>query len=368
MDAMKGVFQDGVERSSFGYRILRSNLDSSLQLASEMLRNSTFPDEELTKLKARIAAYLSNLEKAPARASRSLFDRMIYGADTPMGAVWTPELLEQVDKASLENFHEKEIAPDNMTIYMIGDIGIEEAMKSLNKAFGRWNAKADSSLQTVGKAQAAKRRVVLVDYPGAASSTIVAGHSVAPYNAESWTEISIMNRVFGGSFESRLNMNLREDKGWSYGYRSNVDLNTSGDMTLQAAGQVQTDKTAESMQEILSEFEAFVSTRPATTTEVDRMKLNRVRSRPGSFSTNRGFLGSIVTSDSYGLPYDSAQSAAERFEAVTAEGVEARARAMIDPAKISWLIVGDLEKIEDSVRALKYGDVEVWDAFGKRLR
>ena len=163
-------------------------------------------------------------------------------------------------------------------------------------------------------------------------------------------------------------MNLREDKGWSYGYRSRVALNNSGDMAITAAGQVQTDKTAQSMQEIRREFEEFVTTRPATAVEVDRMKLNRVRSLPGTFATNRGFLSSIITSDSFGLPYDYAESAAARVEAVTVSGVEARAKTMIDPAKMSWVIVGDLEKIEDEVRALDYGDVEVWDAFGNKVR
>ena len=129
-----------------------------------------------------------------------------------------------------------------------------------------------------------------------------------------------MNSVIGGGFESRLNMNLREDKGWSYGYRSGIELNRSGDMVLQAAGQVQTDKTADSMREILREFEEYVSTRPATEEEVERKKINRVRSLPGSFSTNRGFLGSIITSDSYGLPFDYAESAADRVEAVTTAG------------------------------------------------
>ncbi len=366
--AMRGAFQDGVERSSFAYRILHGYLEPSLELAAEMLRNPTFPDEELGKMKARIAAYLSNLENAPASAARSLFDRVVYGSDTLMGAMWTPELLQQVDRAGLRAFHGNEITPDNMTVYMIGDIGIDEAKDAVNRAFGRWNAKADSALQPVGEAQEPRRRVILVDYPGAASSTIVAGHAVTPYDPDTWTEISIMNAVFGGSFESRLNMNLREDKGWSYGYRSGVRLNTSGDMALAAAGQVQTDKTADSMREILREFEEFVSTRPATEEEVGRMKLNRVRSLPGSFSTNRGFLGSIITSDSYGLPFDYAQSAADRVEAVTLEGVEGRARAMIDAKKLSWVVVGDLEKIEESVRALAYGEVEVWDAFGNKLR
>ena len=98
------------------------------------------------------------------------------------------------------------------------------------------------------------------------------------------------------------------------------------------------------------------------------MKLNRVRSLPGTFATNRGFLSSIITSDSYGLPYDYAESAATRVEAVSVDGVEARAKTMIDPANLSWVIVGDLEKIEDEVRALDYGNVEVWDAFGNKVR
>ncbi|MBT8092350.1 MAG: insulinase family protein, partial [Gammaproteobacteria bacterium] len=190
---MDGRFGDGLEQSSFTYRILRSNLQPSLELAADMLRNPTFPEEELSKVKARIAAYLANLEVAPSRAASSLFDRAVYGADNPMGAVWTPELLEQVDRNKLEAFHEMEIAPDNMTIYMIGDIGIDEASKAVKSAFGRWNARSRSALQAIGNAQESNARVILVDYPGAESSTIVAGHALPPYEADRWTELLIMN-------------------------------------------------------------------------------------------------------------------------------------------------------------------------------
>ncbi len=365
---MTGQFRDGLEQSSYDYRILRTHLDSSLGLAADMLRNPTFPDDELLKYKAQIDAYLSNLQKAPSRAARSLFERAIYGAGTPMGSVWTPELLEQVDRDRLRAFHAAEVTPEAVTIYMIGDIGIEEAKTAVNRAFGKWSAKSSRSERGVGAADEPASRVILVDHPGAASSTIIAGQAIPPYDAETWTELSIMNRVLGGAFESRLNMNLREDKGWSYGYYSGVRSNASGDMTFRTSGQVQTDKTAASMQEILRELTEFVSTRPATAGEVERVKLNRTRSLPGSFSTNRGFLGSIVQSDSYGLPFDHAESAAERIAAVTVDGVQARAKELLDPAKITWLISGDLEKIEESVRALDYGDVEVWDAFGNRLR
>ncbi len=365
---MSGQFEDGMEQSSYDYRILRAYLDDSLDLAAEMLRHPTFPEDELTKFRARVSAYLANLEKAPSRAARSLFDRAIYGENNPMGAVWTPALLDQVNRKKLAAFHKNEITPDRVTVYMIGDISIGEATAAVTKAFGNWSAKGTATERSIGKAAEQKARVILVDHPGAVSSTIIAGHAIPPYDAASWTETSIMNRVLGGAFEARLNMNLREDKGWSYGYYSGIRMNASGDMTISTSGQVQTDRTAESMQEILRELREYLSTRPAAEDEVERAKLNRIRSLPGSFSTNRGFLSSIIQSNNYGLPFDYAESAAARIEAVTTNGVEARARALIDPDKLTWVISGDLGEIEDSVRALDFGEVEVWNAFGEKLR
>jgi zinc protease len=134
------------------------------------------------------------------------------------------------------------------------------------------------------------------------------------------------------------------------------------------SGSVQTDKTMESMQEIQRELEEFVSTRPATDAEVNRIKLNRSRSLPGTFSSNRGFLSSIVTSDSYGLPFDYAEGFADRLNAIDLEQVNARARDTIDAGAMTWVIVGDLDQIEEKVRSLGYGEVEVWDGFGNRLR
>ncbi len=365
---MSARASDGLERSSFSYRILNSNLEESLTLAAEILRNPTFPDEELEKLKARIYAWLANLENAPGQAAQSYFNRAVYGHDNPMGGLWTRDLVAAVDRDMIAAFHKAEITPDNMTVYLIGNIGINEARDAVNKAFGRWKVTGASAREPIGRAKEAQARVILVDYPGAESSTIVAGQAIAPFNPETSTELSIMNASFGGSFESRLNMNLREDKGWSYGYRSRINQNSSGDQAIVASGQVQTDKTAAAMQEILGEFEAVVSDRPLTETEIERIKLNRTRSLPGSFSTNAGFLRSIIQSDGYGLPYDYAEGIARRVAAVTTGGANARAKATIAPAKLTWVVVGDLEKIETEVRALDFGPVEIWDAFGARIR
>jgi zinc protease len=347
---------------------LSSNLQPSLDLTAEMLRYPTFPEEELEKQKAQIRAYLSNLEQAPSRAAGSMFQRAIYGADSSLGSVWTPDLVEQVDRASLEAWHEAEVAPDNMTIYMIGDINLSDATKAVNQSFGKWRAKNQSAARPIGRAAGSAARVILIDYPGAASSTIMAGRAIAPFNAETWNTLSMMNRTLGGAFESRLNMNLREDKGWSYGYYSRILQNRSGDMTFRTGGQVQTDKTAEAMVEVQRELDEFVSSRPATDGEIARIKLNRVRSLPGSFATNSGFLGSIISSDSYQLPFDYAESSADRIEAVTLESIHAAAKDIVDSSKMTWVVVGDLEKIEESVRALELGEVEVWDAFGQPQR
>ena len=187
----------------------------------------------------------------------------------------------------------RELTPDNITIFMIGDITLSEAEDALEDSFGKWRETGNSALEPVGAAPESTARVILVDMPGTPSSTIVAGHSIAPYEPIRYTTQSVMNRAIGGGFESRLNMNLREDKGWSYGYRSGISMNASGDMTFRTNGQVQTDKTAEAMQEILKELTAFVGDEPARASEIDRIKLNRNRSLPGSFSTNGGFLRSM---------------------------------------------------------------------------
>jgi len=358
----------GVERSSFGFRILRTYFDESLELAVEMLRNPVFPEDELNKFKQQLFAILATIEKNPSRFANSYFNRAIYGDASRLGMIWTPELVNDFSVETLREFHGREIAPDNITVFMIGDITMAEARQSVDRAFGDWEAESASQRQPIGTATGAGSRVILVHQPDAVQSTIIAGHAIGPYDPEVSTELTMVNDVIGGTFESRINMNLREDKSWSYGARSRVARNTSGDQTFFVSGSVQSDKTMESMQEIMRELEEFVSLRPATEEELERIRLNRTRSLPGSFSSNRGFLGSMVYSDTFGLPFDYAEGAAGRINAVSLDQVIARAGETIEPDNLTWIVVGDLEQIEDKIRSLNYGDVEVWDGFGKKLR
>lgn len=366
--AMDSQMSANIENSSFGYRILSGNLQASLDIAAEVLENPTFPEEELVKFQQQVLAYLTNIQRNPARNATGLYRRALYGADHPLGGVWTPDLVENLNRGRIEDFHAREIAPDNMTVFMIGDIDIDTATAALEASFGRWRAKSASAKRPVGPAISSGPRVILVDQPGALQSTIRAGHSLAPFDAEGNTELTVVNGVFGADFEARINMNLREDKAWSYGMNSGILRVATGDQALVVAGSVQTDKTMESLQEIMREYREYVTTRPATPAELERVKLNRTRSLPGRFASKRGFLSSMIASDSYGLPYDYAENTAARVEAVTLEGVNNRARDVIRPGELTWVIVGDLDEIEQKVRSLNYGPVEIWDGFGNRLR
>jgi zinc protease len=365
---MDAAMSANTENSSFGYRILTSYLDDSLGIAAEVLRNPTFPQDELQKFQQQVLAYLSNVETNPSRNATPLFRRALYGDRHPLGGVWSPDLVNNLNRERIVEFHSREIAPDNLTVFMIGDVDIDTAVAALESTFGNWRAKNRSAMKPVGNTVAHGPRVILVNQPDAEQSTVRVGHSLAPFDADGDTELAIVNGVFGADFEARINMNLREEKSWSYGIGSRISRNTSGEQYLVVAGSVQTDKTRESMQEIMREFSEYVTTRPATADELQRVKLNRIRSLPGLFASKRGFLSSMITSDSFGLPYDYAESTAARVEAVTLEDVNDRARRIFHPDELTWVIVGDLAEIEDGVRSLDYGPVEVWDGFGNRIR
>lgn len=365
---MEARLSANVENSSFGYRILTTYLQESLDIAAEILENPTFPEDELVKFQQQVVSYLSNIQRNPTQNATSLFRRALYGADHPLGGVWTQDLVQNLNRERIVEFHIREIAPDNITIFMIGDVDLDTAVSAVEAAFGEWGAVHRSQRQAIGKASGSAPRVILIDNPDAPQSTIRVGHAIGPYDAEGNAELNVVNGVFGADFEARINMNLRENKSWSYGMGSGILSNTSGDQALAVFGSVQTDKTMESMQEVMREYEEYVSTRPATPSELERVKLNRIRSLPGRFATKRGFLASMISSDSFGLPFDYAETTAARVGAVMLDGVNRRARQVVRPDELTWVIVGDLDEIEEKVRSLNYGPVEVWDGFGNRIR
>ena len=204
----------------------------------------------------------------------------------------------------------------------------------------------------------AQGKVIIVDKPGSPQSLILGGHVAPPTGAPNNVAISAMNDILGGQFSARVNMNLREDKGWAYGAYTFLQ-GARGQRPYLVYAPVQTDKTKESLQELIKELNAYKTTRPATADELRRAVLNNTRSLPGSFETSGDVLGSLISSARYDRPWNYPATLKEKYEALDGAAIAAAADEVVHPESLVWLIVGDREKIEAGIRSLNLGPVEV---------
>jgi len=193
------------------------------------------------------------------------------------------------------------------------------------------------------------------------------GQVIAPSSAPNRLETDTMNNVLGGTFTSRINMNLREDKHWSYGARSSLPDALGGRPWLLSAP-VQTDKTVEAMREIQREIAEYVGARPATGEEIAKIRNRDVRALSGRYETNAAVSGAIAEMITFGWPDDYVRTLKSRLEAQTDEAVRAAARESLDLGRMTWVVIGDLKTIEQPIRELGLGEVRVLDADGQVLR
>ena len=239
----------------------------------------------------------------------------------------------------------------------------------LERHFGDWGAPATPrpSKALVAAARSTAPRIFLVDKPGAIQSNILVGQTLASSTAPDRLEIETMNNVLGGTFTSRINMNLREDKHWSYGARSSLP-DALGERPWLLSAPVQTNRTVEAMREIQREIAEFLGPRPATGDEIARIRNRDVRALSGQFETNSTVSGAIAQMVTFGRPDDYVRTLKTRIEAQTDEGVRAAARESLDPSRMTWVVIGDLKTIEQPIRDLRLGEVKVLDADGNIVR
>ncbi|MCH1925073.1 insulinase family protein [Shewanella sp. C32] len=355
-------------QSGVNWGPLTQYLDPTFALAADLIRNPIYPQAEIDKIVDRVDMAYDNYERNPMGSGGVAYNRAIWGADHRFGHVPTREEDKALSRDAIVKFHDNEIVPNNATLYMVGDITLERGVELANRYFGDWKAGTPAPLPGVEKAHSMTGKVILVDAPGMVQSSIMVGHVVTPYTPETAATYSLMSDALGGGFNSRLNMNLREDKGWAYGFGADISSASIGERVFTASGTVQADKTAESMKEVAKEIREFVTTRPITAEELERDKESAIRSIPSRFTSNGSFVNSMITSQLYNLPYKYAEGAMERMNEVTLEDVRKLAKATYHPDQLTWVVVGDLSVIEKDIRALKLGEVEVWDVYGNKVR
>ena len=356
-------FGSGLDTSVATLSSLKANLSQTLDLAKEALINPTFPEKEIERIKKETLAGIIQEENRPASIAYRNIGKLLYGDDHPYGKPLTgsgiSETISSITRANIMDVHNRAINSAHLTFAVAGDIEMEELVDLLESKFGDWSANSDSGLKALTTVELPDNRTIyLIDKPNAQQSYIVAGQLLPPSATDEEIEIDYMNYAIGGSFTARLNMNLREDKSWSYGVRTRLG-DAKGQRAMLVTAPVQTDKTSESMAEIVKEYSDYLSTKPITQDELAKGKASKTLRLPGQFET----LGALKSGVSGIVTYDRDLDYLDQLPALLDEPsltqVQAKAQKYIKPNQWTWLIVGDLSKIEEPIRALDLGEVKV---------
>jgi len=349
---------------------LKENLDASVGLFATMLRTPRFDAAEIERVRQTWISTIRQEKARPNSAAQRLLPPLLYGQGHPYAIPFSgtgdEASIGSLTRDDLLAYHREFVRPEGSTLVVVGDTTLAEIVPVLEKHLGAWKgqgpAPAAPSIPAV--ALPTQPRVFLVDQPGAIQANIFVGQLAPSTQDPKATEFEIANSVLGGEFSSRLNMNLRENKHWAYGSYSFVQ-GALGQRPWMAFAAVQIDKTAESLAELKREIGEYATGQaPATPAEVAKIQASEIRSLPGSYETANAVLGAITGIVRFQRPDDYVVQRKARIEALTPDIVQAAA-ATIQPDALTWVVVGDLSKIEDGVRALELGEVQVIDADGK---
>ena len=361
---------NSLDRSYLNMNALSARLGESLELYGDVLMNPTFPEKELERLRGQTLATIQQEKAQPQAIINRLWPKLLFGEghaySNPSSGTGTEEAVSGLKSADLATFYKRWVRPDNSTLLVVGDTTLAAVQPMLEQRFGAWRAPADPvpKKNIANVALQAKPRVFLIDRQGAEQSQIVA-LTVGPTRADAdHIRFVALDTLLGGNFVSRLNMNLREDKHWSYGAGTRM-TDAVGQGTFRAGGGVQTDKTAESMAEIRKELRDVIGSRKPEDAELKFAKDSIAIALPGNNETSNEIADSYGEIVTFGLKDSYWNDFVGDLTKLTPADVNASAGKLIHPDALTWVVVGDLSKIEKPIRALNFGEVTVLDVNGK---
>jgi zinc protease len=362
-----------LDTSYLSVNAITDKLDPSLELFSDVLINATFPQEDFSRLKAQSLAAIQQEKTQPQGIAMRLFPALVYGQGhayaNPFSGNGSEKSVSALKREDLQTFHQRWIRPDNATLLVVGDTTLDTVKPLLEKYLGVWKAPSDplpqKNLATVSAPS--KPRVFLVNRTGAEQTLILGGYAGQPRSDPDYIALETLNTILGGNFVSRLNMNLREDKHWAYGAGSGLSA-AEGQGPFFVRAPVQTDKTSESIQEMVKELRDILGPRPPTDAEIKFARDSLVLQLPGSNETSSEVAGSYADIVTYGLPDTYWNDFVGEVKAMTPARLTAAAQKLVRPDALTWVIVGDLSKIEAGIRKLNLGEVKVLDTDGNVVR
>lgn len=341
---------------------LKDKLDPALDIYADVVMNPTFPEADFRRQRALQLNSIEREKAAPLQMGLRVLPALIYGKGhayaEPLTGSGTQASVSKLTREDLLKFHATWFKSNHATLVVVGDTTMAEMRPKLEKVFGAWKP-GETPKKNIAKVTPPAQSVVyLVDRPGSQQSLILAGNPAPPKNNPDEIPIEAMNDILGGDFGARINMNLREDKHWSYGAQTLL-FGAVGQRPFLVYAPVETDKTRESLQEIIKELRGIRGDRPATAEELARVKNSETLRLPGSRETIGQVGGSIEQLVEYGLPDNYYDTYASKVREVSLADIGKAAAEVVQPDHMVWVVVGDLAKIEPGVRSLGLGEVKV---------
>jgi predicted Zn-dependent peptidase len=344
------------DRSYVSLNTLSPNLAPALDLLSDVTRDSAFRAGDVDRVRSLKLTGIAQMQKDPTRVAHRVLPAVLYGANHPYGAPGggDPAAIGKFTRDDLIRFQQRWLRPDNVKIFIVSDRPLADVQPLLEQRFGHWAAPSVAKGVkdfTAPTPRPTSPRILLVNRPGSPQSTIL-GAELLPLDPKGdIVPFDTANEVLGGTFLSRLNMDLRETKGWSYG--------VSGDATVlehavpyAVTAPVQADRTGDSLAELNAQIGEFLTTKGVTPDELKLTVANSVNRLPGQFETSGAVLSAMMNMDALGRPDDYYQTLAAKYRAQTTASLDQAARGALDPKGFVWIVVGDAAKVRPQLEKL----------------
>ena len=346
-----------LDRTVASLRAVKPNLGLSLDLLADVIKNPAFATNELERVRVQQLTRIKSENNQPQGIAVRRLPPLLYGKGHPYGGPQTgsgyAETVSAISRDDIVNFHTSWVHPAKAEIFVVGDTSLKEIKPMLEVRFGKWtsNAAPAPAKNFAVAVPAPESRILLIDRPNAPQSLVLAGVVLDAKGSDDLLTLRAANEIFGGDFLSRINMDLRETKGWSYGVRSQVN-GAEDRVPFYMFAPVQTNQTGPSVKVLIDQLKDFNGAKPVTAEELEKTIKGNVLELPGSYEQSSAVLGQMQSDRLNKRPFDYAETVAAKYTALTAKALNDEMRAKVDPSKITWLVVGDAAKVKPQLEAL----------------
>ena len=346
-----------LDRTVASLRAVKPNLGLSLDLLADVIKNPAFATNELERVRVQQLTRIKSEDNQPQGIAVRRMPPLLYGKSHPYGGPQTgsgyAETVATISRADVVNFHQSWVHPAKAEIFVVGDTSLKQIKPMLEQRFGKWKPAAvpAPAKNFAAALPAPQSRILLIDRPNSPQSLVLAGLVLDARGSDDLLTLRAANEIFGGDFLSRINMDLRETKGWSYGVGSQIS-GAEDRVPFYMFAPVQTNQTGPSVKVLIDQLKDFNGSKPVTPDELEKTIKGNVLELPGSYERSAAVLGQMQADRLNKRPFDYAETVAGKYNALTAKALNDEMRVKVDPSKITWLVVGDAAKVKPQLEAI----------------